>query len=94
MSIVIGIAALWKVRDRIPAPAVAYSIGIVVLMVAPATVTARPRFVYSAFPLIIAVAAAWPKRRRDELWQLACSLCGATLVTVVVLYGLYAVAIP
>lgn len=94
LSLVIGLMALWRVRAGVPKYAVVYCIGVVLLMVAPSTVTARPRFVYTAFPLIIAVAAAWPARWRGEVWQLACSLCGATLVAVVALYGLYAVVIP
>ena len=52
----------WKVR--LPLPWVAYSAVIVALMLVPETVTARPRFVFTAFPLFIAVAAWWPERVR------------------------------
>ena len=54
--------AAWK--KRLPLPWVAYSVIIVALMLIPETVTARPRFVFTAFPLFIAVAAWWPQPRR------------------------------
>jgi hypothetical protein len=55
-------------------------------------VTARPRFLFAAFPLFIAVAAVWPDDDRDW-WPLLMSACGAGLFAVTVLYGLFA-AIP
>lgn len=54
--------AAWK--RRLPLPWVAFSVAIVALMLIPETVTARPRFVFSAFPLFIAVAAWWPQPPR------------------------------
>ncbi len=51
--------AAWK--KRLPLPWVAFSLVIVALMLIPETVTARPRFVFTAFPLFIAVAAWWPQ---------------------------------
>ena len=54
---VMGFAA-WK--RRLPPAWIAFSVVIVALMLIPETVTARPRFVFTAFPLFIAVAAWWP----------------------------------
>lgn len=83
----------WKVRLHwVP---FAYSLAVVALMLAPATVTARPRFMYAAFPLLIA-AAKWyePHRTRDELiWPLTIGACGAGLAALTGLYGVFG-AIP
>lgn len=51
--------AAWK--RRLPLPWIAFSVVVVALMLIPETVTARPRFVFTAFPLFIAVAAWWPQ---------------------------------
>ena len=72
--------ALWKAR--LPAPVVAYTLVVIGLMLLPATVTARPRFLITAFPLLIAVAAVWPEEDR-EWWGLLLAVCGAGLVGVV-----------
>ncbi|BAN02842.1 glycosyltransferase family 39 protein [Ilumatobacter coccineus] len=91
----------WK--KRLPLPWIAYSAVIIGLMLIPETVTARPRFVFTAFPLFIAVAAWWPDPDDDpdhhraswdrSGWDFALVLCGAGLTG---LTGLYAVfgAIP
>lgn len=83
----------WRVRLHwVP---FAYSMAVVALMLAPATVTARPRFMYAAFPLLIA-AAKWyePHRTRDELiWPLTIGACGAGLAALTGLYGVFG-AIP
>lgn len=92
ISLAIGLTALW--RARLPAYAATYSLAISLIMLLPETVTARPRFVYSAFPLIVAVVVAWPKRWNHDLWMLLMALCGAALFGLSVLYGLYAVVIP
>jgi hypothetical protein len=92
LSLAIGLTALWRAKP--PATAIVYSSAISLIMLLPETVTARPRFIYSAFPLIIAVVVAWPKRWGDELWMLLMALCGAALFGLSVLYGLYAVVIP
>ncbi len=92
LSLMIGLAALW--RARLPATATVYSLAISLIMLLPETVTARPRFVYTAFPMIIAVVVAWPKRWNNDLWMLLMALCGAALFGLSVLYGLYAVVIP
>jgi len=51
----------WKAK--LPWVLTAYSWAIVALMLAPATVTARPRFLFTAFPLLIG-AARWYDARR------------------------------
>lgn len=79
-------------RVKLPAPLVAYSVVVVGLMLLPATVTARPRFLLTAFPLLIATAAFWPEEH-DEAWGLVLATCAAGLVTVTGLYGVFA-AIP
>ncbi len=92
-------------RHRLPAPMVAYVAVVLVLMLAPSTVTARPRFLYTAFPLLIS-AAAWLRQREvahepespgvsevHEMWTVALGLCTAGLVTLTGLYGVLG-AIP
>ena len=90
LALVGMLAALWKAK--LPAPVVAYTLVIVGLMLLPNTVTARPRFLITAFPLLIAVAAVWPERDRDW-WGMLLAACSAALVGLVVTYGLLA-AIP
>ena len=92
ISLVIGCVALARVRP--PAEAIAYSAAVIVLMLMPAAVTARPRFVYTAIPLVIAVAKAWPTRWSRETESYVYALFGAGLVSLMTLYGLYAVVIP
>jgi Gpi18-like mannosyltransferase len=90
IATVIGIWAMFKAKlDR---PMLVYSLVIIALMLLPATVTARPRFLYTAFPALIAVAAIWPEDR-EEWWAMLLAACAAGLVAVTALYGLYA-AIP
>ncbi len=90
IATLIGIYVLFKAR--LPAPIVAYTLVVIALMLLPATVTARPRFLYTAFPVLIAGAAIWPPDE-EKWWGLGLSLFGAGLVAVTALYGLYA-AIP
>ncbi len=52
----------WRVRLSLPSAA--YSAVVVALMLIPETVTARPRFLITAFPLLIAAAAWW--QRHDD----------------------------
>lgn len=95
----IMIFAAWK--KRLPLPWVAFSAVVIALMLIPETVTARPRFVFTAFPLFIAVAAWWPqpKASNDAVsverasWDLALVLCGAGLAALTNLYGVFG-AIP
>ena len=101
MAALIGLAvAAWK--RRLPAPVLAYCIAIVVLMLFPATVTARPRFVYTAFPLLFCVAAMIEPHpaangvmtpRRSEAWAYIVGACCAGLAVLTGLYGVLG-AIP
>lgn len=81
----------WKVR--LPLPAGAYSAVIVALMLLPATVTARPRFLFTAFPLFIAVAVWLDDDRRRHWWPYLLAMCGTGLTALTALYGVYG-AIP
>jgi hypothetical protein len=89
-ALALGLWCLW--RKRLPWPMVAYVAVVVALMLLPATVTARPRFVFTAFPLIISAAAWWPRRDR-AIWDLMLVTCGAGLVALTALYGVFG-AIP
>jgi Glycosyltransferase family 87 len=91
--VVLGVGLVALRRAHLPATLVAYTLASVVLMLLPATITARPRFLTTAFPLAIAAAAVWPGRRRDS-WSYATTICGAGLVTLAALYGLSQVVIP
>jgi hypothetical protein len=51
-------------RARMSWPIYAYSWTVLALMLTPATVTARPRFLFTAFPLLIG-AAKWYVERRE-----------------------------
>ncbi len=73
-------------RKRLPPPMVAYCAGILVLMLVPNTVTARPRFLYTALPLLISAGAFLHSVRRD-LWPYVIGACSAGLVTLTALYG-------
>jgi hypothetical protein len=77
---------------RLPLPMLAYSAGILALMLIPNTVTARPRFLYTAFPLFISAAAFLHSDRRDW-WPYVIGACSAGLVTLTALYGVFG-AIP
>jgi Gpi18-like mannosyltransferase len=93
ITVLAMIAALLALRiKRLPAPMVAYVAVILALMLLPETVTARPRFLFSAFPLAIPVAA-WLPRRSPMLWQMLMVGCGVGLVGLTVLYVVHG-AIP
>jgi hypothetical protein len=95
-------------KKRLPWPTVTYTVVVLILMLAPSTVTARPRFLYTAFPLLIS-AAAWIRDFEDtraarrvgtdeeshatELWMIVLGLSAAGLVTLTGLYGVLG-AIP
>jgi hypothetical protein len=85
-----GLWCLW--RRRLPWPIVAYIAVVLALMLLPATVTARPRFLYTAFPLLISVAAWWPRKDRVG-WDLMMVACGAGLTALTTLYAVFG-AIP
>lgn len=85
------LAWFWHKR-RIPGFMTAYSVVIVLLMVLPETVTARPRFVFTAFPLFIC-AGAWFEEDHGDWWPYALVACSAGLVGLTGLYGVLG-AIP
>ena len=81
--------------SRMPLFVNAYSWAIVALMLAPATVTARPRFMFTAFPLLIGAAVWFEKRHRidERAWALTMAASGAGVATLTALYGVFG-AIP
>ena len=79
-------------HKRLPLPMVAYCAGILALMLLPNTATARPRFLFTAFPLFISAAAYLHTVRRD-LWPYVIGACSAGLVVLTALYGVFG-AIP
>ncbi|HSL73478.1 MAG TPA: mannosyltransferase family protein [Ilumatobacteraceae bacterium] len=98
MATLIGMVyCTWKVR--LPWPLVAYCAVIVALMLIPETVTARPRFLFTAFPFFIAVAAWWPEPEDDRNhasweyagWDLTLVACGAGLAGLTGLYAVFGV---
>ncbi|HQV57615.1 MAG TPA: glycosyltransferase family 39 protein [Ilumatobacteraceae bacterium] len=89
-------------KRRLPAPIAAYCVVIVLLMLLPATVTARPRFLYTAFPLLFSLAALIEPHpasngvmtpRRSEAWAYIVGICCAGLAVLTALYGVLG-AIP
>ena len=82
----------WR-HHRLPLSAAAYSAVIIALMLLPATVTARPRFLFTAFPLLISCAVWLDHPRRQEWWPYIVGLCFAGLTALTGVYGVYG-AIP
>lgn len=82
-------------QAKLPLVLTAYSWCILALMLVPATVTARPRFLYTAFPLLIGAAKWYEGRRRDDetLWPMTMAASGAGLAALTGLYGVFG-AIP
>jgi hypothetical protein len=82
---------------------VTFCLVVIALMLIPETVTARPRFLFTAFPLFISVGAWWPEPDDDSDhhraswdrsgWDLTLVLCGAGLAALTGLYGVFG-AIP
>ena len=72
-----------------------YSWAIIGLMLVPATVTARPRFLFTAFPLLIGAARWYDSRRNTDetLWPATMAASGAGLAALTGLYGVFG-AIP
>ncbi len=64
----------------------AYTAVVLVLMLLPATVTARPRFLYTAFPLIFPVARAL-RDDDDGWWPVVLGVMATGLVAVTGIYG-------
>lgn len=89
VSLAFGGWCAWRVR--LPLLASVYSLGIAFFMLVPREVNARPRFVLTAFPLAIAVAAWWPRQRTAREGLLI--LSAGSLVAFTVLYASYG-AIP
>jgi hypothetical protein len=93
------VVCAWKVR--LPWPLVAYCAVVVALMLIPETVTARPRFLFTAFPFFIAMAAWWPEASERESdhrasweylgWDATLVICGAGLATLTGLYAVFGV---
>ncbi len=93
VSLLAMFGGLWCAWKRpLPLPILAYVLVVIVLMLLPATVTARPRFLFTAFPLFIPVAAWWPRRDRFG-WDMYLVTCGAGLAVLTGLYGVFG-AIP
>lgn len=92
-SLVTTVLLLWFLyKNRLPASFNAYVGVVLLLMLLPKTVTARPRFLYTAFPLLIA-AAVWFERDKRDWWPYVIGTCSAGLVGLTVLYGVHG-AIP
>lgn len=100
VALVCLVVAAWK--RRLPAPVLAYCAVVIALMLIPATVTARPRFLYTAFPLLFSVAAVFEpahasdtmvSRRASEVWAYLVGACAAGLAVLTALYGVLG-AIP
>ncbi len=89
-AMILALIALWKFR--IPAMYTAYTAVVLALMLIPATVTARPRFLFTAFPLIFPVARAL-RDDNDKWWPVVLLIFATGLVTVTGMYGVRA-AIP
>jgi 4-amino-4-deoxy-L-arabinose transferase-like glycosyltransferase len=93
VSVVALCVLLWFLwQHRLPWPMMAYIAVVVLLMLIPETVTARPRFVYTAFPLFIS-AAVWLQRDKRDWWPYVIGACAAGLVGLTALYGVFG-AIP
>ncbi len=90
IAMILALVALWKFRP--PAMYTAYVAVVLALMLIPATVTARPRFLFTAFPLIFPVARAL-RDDDDKWWPIVLALFATGLVTVTGMYGVRA-AIP
>lgn len=96
IAVVTTVILLWMAwRARMPIWMNAYSWAIIALMLVPATVTARPRFLYTAFPLLIGAALWYEERHRtdDRSWAMTMAGCGAGLAALTGLYGAFG-AIP
>jgi hypothetical protein len=96
VAVVVTILLLWMGwKARMPIWINVYSWSIVALMLVPATVTARPRFLFTAFPLLIGAAVWFEQRHRtdDRSWALTMAACGAGLAALTGLYGVFG-AIP
>lgn len=92
LTTIVLIWIAWRQR-RLPPAAAAYSAVVIALMLLPATVTARPRFLFTAFPLLIAASVWLGAPRRSNWWPYLVGVGLMGLSTLTALYGVYA-AIP
>ncbi|MDA3006792.1 MAG: glycosyltransferase 87 family protein [Actinomycetota bacterium] len=87
-----GVWAMWRTRTH--PVVVAYTLGVVALMLSPATVTARPRFVLVAIGVLIAPVAWWLQnpqiaaRHRRSIELVAVGALAAGLTASMAVYGL------
>jgi len=96
LAVAATVALVWMSwRAKLPWVLTAYSWCVLALMLAPATVTARPRFLYTAFPLLIGAAKWYEERRKGDevLWPMTMAASGAGLAALTGLYGVFG-AIP
>ena len=96
LTVAATIALVWMSwRAKLPWVLTVYVWCVLALMLVPATVTARPRFLYTAFPLLIGAAKWYEHRRRDDevLWPMAMAASGGGLTALTGLYGVFG-AIP
>lgn len=92
-SVVTMVLLLWFLhKHRLPSYCNAYVAVVLLLMLLPSTVTARPRFLFTAFPLLIS-AAVWFERDKRDWWPYVVGACSAGLVGLTALYGVLG-AIP
>lgn len=90
MAVVLfGVGVFCSVRKRLPWPMLAYVAVVGGLMMGPSIVSARPRFVWTAFPLAIGVAAWWPRKHRFA-WDGLVVVSAGSLAVFTMLYGGYA----
>jgi 4-amino-4-deoxy-L-arabinose transferase-like glycosyltransferase len=82
-------------RAKLPWVLTVYAWCVLALMLAPATVTARPRFLFTAFPLLIGAAKWYERKRRTDqaIWSMTMAACGTGLAALTALYGVFG-AIP
>ena len=93
VSVVTMVLLLWFLhKHRLPSYCSAYVAVVLLLMLLPSTVTARPRFLFTAFPLLIS-AAVWFDRDKRDWWPYVVGACSAGLVALTALYGVLG-AIP
>jgi hypothetical protein len=92
VATVVLIFLAWRYH-RLPFGAAAYSAVIIALMLLPATVTARPRFLFTAFPLLISCAVFLDHPRRREWWPYVIGISCAGLTALTAVFGVYG-AIP
>jgi hypothetical protein len=96
VSVVATVVLVWMTsKARLPLFINAYSWTVLALMLAPATVTARPRFLFTAFPLLIGAAVWFERRHRfdERSWAMTMGASGAGLAALTGLYGVFG-AIP